>query len=370
MSYSKQAEARRYAQPDEDAPPPAYDDPGDAALGESSATRAAAVASSISQDASPVTPSTQAQNLSPDNKAHSNDSQASRSQPPTTAGPSNPTSDHVPTVDSPFDFPTQAPLPPAYTRTESSSSSSIVSRPIAIPQASPSPTSPFLPAYAPLLLTYGITPSSFLAFLSTISAFLTAKVSDRAISHAGEMAKAISDPPKTSFKNVVSRAKAVGKDVGRNAKKGNVVGAALGVVGGTVTISLAAVGGLIASATSLPGTTLAAAVKKPKTPRQRAAAYIAVANGKWLAARGLYAVLLDSMELAEVLKKPVTAITAEASDKDASVEGQLRGLEAHVEKLDLHEPNGSLELGKQTLWLVLSKAVVEGTGEVGTISES
>jgi hypothetical protein len=359
MSYSKQAEAQRDAQTQDEAPP-AYDNAGDAALGESSAPRAAAVASTAPAASPVASPGSQYHSL--DDKTGSTVPLASTSssRSPTTAGPSNSSSEAVPTVDSPFNFPSS---PPAYTRT-ASSSSSIASRPIAIPQTSPSPTSPFLAAYAPLLLTYGITSSSFLSFLSTISAFLTAKVSDRAISHAGEMAKSIADPHKASFKSVVSHAKAVGKDVGKNAKKGNVIGAALGVVGGTVTIPLFAVGGLIATAASLPGMTIAAAVKKPKTPRQRAAAYIAVANEKWFAARGLYAVLLDSLELAEVLQKPVSAITEEATRKELSVGAQLRSLEAHVEKLEVQEPNATLDLGKQTLWLVLSKAVVdEETGE-------
>lgn len=290
---------------------------------------------------------------------------ATPSRTTTHLSPQPSTSEHIPTVDSPFNFPSQPALPPAYT--SFSTSTTLTTKPIAIPQTSPTPTSPFLAAYPPLLLTHGITSQTFLSFLSTISAFLTAKVSDRAIGHAGDMAKSIASQPTTSFKNIYQHAKAVGKDVGKNAKRGNVIGAALGVVGGTVTIPLFAVGGLVASAASLPGLTIAAVVKKPKTPRQRAAAYITVANEKWFTPRGLYAVLLDSQELAEVLKVPVAAITEAQGIKDVGADGQLRGLEAHLESLKVQNEGGeaaTLTLGRGTMWLVLSKAVVaEGAEE-------
>ncbi|KAL2211261.1 hypothetical protein CC79DRAFT_1328674 [Sarocladium strictum] len=367
MSYSKQAEARQEAQRNlDDAPPPAYENADDAALAESSMPPSfATTVQPSSSQSQPQFPSIASPGLTDDKKAPttpSNPASRSNTNSSNTAGPS--TSEAIPTIDSPFNF------PPAYTLTSTPSSSGLTARPIAIPQISPSPTSRFLSAYSPLLLSYGITSPTFTSFLDTISAFLTAKVSDRAISHAGDMAKTIGEQHKNSFKNVVSHAKAVGKDIGKNAKKGNVIGAALGVVGGAVTIPLFTVGGLIGSAASLPGMTIAAAVKKPKTPRQRAVAYIAVANEKWFTPRGLYAVLLDSQELAEVLKVPVSTIATKATGDEGPAQIQLQKLDPYIEALEVQGKGGALELGTQTMWLVLSKAVVaEEEVEAGQASE-
>lgn len=334
-SSAKDAEARRDAENDthqhQEGAPPAYDEPRDARAG--------------------AGPSTATGGL--DHRATEEELTGSASQ-------------AVPTVESPFNFPSQAALPPAY----SEASDRIAERPIAIPQVSALAMSPFLPAYAPLLLRYGVAEQSFRAFLDTISAFLTAKVSDRALRHAGDMAKSIGKHPTGAMKGVLMHAKAVSKDVSKNAKRGNVVGAALGVVGGTVTIPLFTVGGLISSAASLPGLTLAAMVSKPKTPRQRAEAYITVANDKWFAARGLFAMLLDLHELAQVLNVPVSIITEAAQNGgDGSAGGQLRTLEPHIEPLEVRGP-AALDLGNQTLWLVLTKAVVSEADESGSASAS
>lgn len=358
MSYAKQAEARQEAQRNQDdAPPPAYENADDAALAEPSMppSFATTVQPSSSQSQSPRDIASPGQFIdekkaSPPNPS-STASRSNTNTSNTTAGPST-SQEAIPTIDSPFNF------PPAYSLTSTPSASGLTARPIAIPQISPSPTSRFLSVYPPLLLSYGITAPTFTSFLDTISAFLTAKVSDRAISHAGDMAKTIGEQHKNSFKNVVSHAKAVGKDIGKNAKKGNVIGAALGVIGGTVTIPLFTVGGIIGSAASLPGMTIAAAVKKPKTPRQRAIAYIAVANEKWFTPRGLYAVLLDSQELAGVLKVPVSTIATKATGDEGSAQSQLQRFESYIEALEVQGEGSALELGTQTMWLVLSKAVV------------
>ena len=125
------------------------------------------------------------------------------------AGPSTVTqlsishSETRPTTESPFTFPINAPLPPY-------SASSSNRRPIAVPQAAPIPASPLLSAYPPALLHYGIPKKTWLSFLETISAFLTAKVSRRALNHAADMAKQVGDGPNRLFKNLVSHTKDVG----------------------------------------------------------------------------------------------------------------------------------------------------------------
>ena len=136
-----------------------------------------------------------------------------------------------PTVSSPFNFPTQD-LPPDYTPAPSSY------RTIAIPQNSPGPASPFLAAYPPSLLSHGITPEAWYSFVDTISAFLSARVSKRAISNAVDVATSIGKMPQKFGQDTVNHVKSVGKNIGKNAKRGNVIGVVGGVVGGTIGLTV------------------------------------------------------------------------------------------------------------------------------------
>ncbi|RYC64841.1 hypothetical protein CHU98_g1386, partial [Xylaria longipes] len=125
-----------------------------------------------------------------------------------------------PTVESPFNF------PPAYTpsastsgsaeavtpsgATSSSSSSSIPSAGVllAVPQVAPQPTSPFLSAYSTaVLLRRGISNETFISFLSTLSAFLSATVSERALAHAGDVGRSLNDIPKKFSKDTLAHVK-------------------------------------------------------------------------------------------------------------------------------------------------------------------
>lgn len=254
-----------------------------------------------------------------------------------------------PTVDAPFNFPSDAP-PPSY-----SPSGSSKRRPIAIPQASPSPASPFLPLYPPSLLNYGITEGTWASFLDTLSGFLAAKVSARAVSHAADMGRRFTETHKNAAKGVMAHAKAVGKGIGRDMKRGNVIGAAMGVIGGTVSIPVSAAMGAVGSAVRLPGSAVAAVAKKPQTPQERAVAYLAVANNDWFFSRGLRATLMGSHELSELVGAPIITLAEAARDNDdESVERQLGSLEEHIEKLEVRGPS-ILTLGPNTMWLVLTE---------------
>lgn len=184
----------------------------------------------------------------------------------------------VPTVTSPFNFPkyskdgfpTDA-SPPVYDNIGASSSSGAAPRPIAFPQVSPDPDAAFLPAYAPVLLSYGITEQTWRSFLNTISAFLTAKVSDRALSHATDVAAHLGENPKNLGKNVIAQAKSIGKNVSRDAKRGNIIGAAVGLIGGSISLPITTAFGIVGTTLSLPGRPLAPSPrsrKPPKTERQ------------------------------------------------------------------------------------------------------
>ncbi|KAH0493902.1 hypothetical protein TgHK011_000545 [Trichoderma gracile] len=266
----------------------------------------------------------------------------------------------VPTVTSPFNFPTDgkgkdaSAAPPIYDDAgNSSSSSSAPVRPIVFPQIKPDPTSPFLPAYAPVLLSYGITKETWRSFLATISAFLTATVSDRALSHATDMAAHITQAPKNLGKNVAAHAKSIGRNVADNAKRGNLIGAAAGLIGGSISLPISTALGIVGTSLSLPGQAIGAVTKKPRTPQERAATYAAVANDEWLHMRGLHAHLFDSAGLAHYLGLPLESMLSLAwESKESDAASQMRALEPHVAALEVDE-GSMLQLKTQTLWLVL-----------------
>ncbi|KAL3956755.1 hypothetical protein ACCO45_009601 [Purpureocillium lilacinum] len=258
-----------------------------------------------------------------------------------------PSGNGVPTVANPFSFPSNAELPPP--------------PPYRSPQAVPDPASPFVAAYAPILLSHGVTEGTWRSFLETMSAFLTAKVSDRAISHAGDMAKHMSEAPKSFGKGVATHVRSVGKDIAGNAKRGNIIGAAFGAIGGLISIPVATALSAAGTAISLPGSAIGAITKRPQTPFERATAYAMVANKKWLHARGLQAQLVETTGLAQYLNVSLDALLgmARAAKRD-DAESQLKALEGHIAALDVRA-DAALSLAPNTLWLVLVPLGKEAT---------
>ncbi|KAL7913731.1 hypothetical protein GGI35DRAFT_438401 [Trichoderma velutinum] len=287
--------------------------------------------------------------------SHSLSASVSASTPQPPAG----TSALAPTVTSPFNFPTDgkgkdgsvtAP-PPVYK--VGSSSSSTTTRTIAFPQIKPDPDSPFLTAYAPVLLSYGITEETWRSFMTTISAFLTATISDRALSHATDVAAHMGQNPKNLGRNVAAHAKSIGRNVSDNAKRGNIIGATMGLIGGTISLPISTALGIVGTTLSLPGQAIGAVTKRPRTPQERAATYAAVANEEWLHMRGLHAHLFDSAGLAHHLGMPLDTLLSLAWEtKESGAARQLRAMEPHIAGLDVDE-GASLQLKTQTLWLVL-----------------
>ncbi|KAL9110372.1 MAG: hypothetical protein Q9227_005103 [Pyrenula ochraceoflavens] len=256
----------------------------------------------------------------------------------------------LPTIDAPFNFPSESECPPY-------SESRPIRRPVAIPQIRPDPATPFLLAYAPSLLSRGITASTWLSFLETMNAFLTANVSDRALSHAADMAKHVGAVPKSFGKGVAAHAKSVGDNIKDNAKRGNVLGAAFGVVTGSISLPIGTALSAVGHVAQLPFATVGAVARKPQTPRERAGAYAAAANKDWFHARGLHAQLVNSVELAELAGISATQLleTVSASE-DRSAEGQLNALRDCIEELEIRAPaSTTLEIGGQTLWLVITQ---------------
>lgn len=270
-----------------------------------------------------------------------------------------------PTADAPFQFPTDTPLP-SYSPPSASASEAgpSTARPklIAIPQAQPTANSPFLPAYAPSLLRHGIVQQTFLSFVETVSAFLAAKVSDRAVAHAADVASRIGDGPKSHFKHVYGQGRDVFKGIGKDAKRGDIGGVVGGVIAGAVTLPITAALGTAGAVLSLPRSTVSAVAQKPQTGRQRAEAYIAVANKDWFHKRGIEAALVDSRDMAELLGVGVPALAEGSTGKKAeTAEGLLGGFGGRAETLEISEAVetakvlDALQVGPATLWLVLRR---------------
>lgn len=259
-----------------------------------------------------------------------------------------------PTLNDPFNFPPSSDLPPY-------SESARIIRPIAIPQSRPEPTAPFIDAYAPTLTSRGITLETWSSFTKTSSAFLNAKVSDKALAHATDMARHISSGPVSFGKGVSRNAKSVGQHIKSNAKRGNVLGAAMGVVGGAVSLTVGTALSAVGTIVSLPASAVGAVVRKPQTPVGRAAAYAAVANRDWLEARGLYAQILDTSQLCRFVgledpRQLIETTGGHKSDKGKSdgAAGRLKRLSEYLCDLQFGD-DVELELGVSTLWLVVSQ---------------
>ncbi|EME43369.1 hypothetical protein DOTSEDRAFT_112518, partial [Dothistroma septosporum NZE10] len=186
-----------------------------------------------------------------------------------------------PTTSAPLDFPT-ANLP-SYEATVD------IVRPLAIPQIAPTPDAPFLQAYPSQLLSYGVPAESWHAFVSTLSDFVSAKVSKQALHHASDVASSIGGYHKRYAKDVQQNAKHITKE----AKRFN----PFGVIGGATGLFFGGVGHLVGSIFNVPLSML----QNPKTPRERAIVYITAANKKWFHARALHALLLDTNELGSMI---------------------------------------------------------------------
>lgn len=276
----------------------------------------------------------------------------------------------APTPSAPFNFPSAS-------KTPFSPPAPTTGRPLiwALPQTLLSSTAPFLPAYAPSLIAYGIPEATWTSFVTTISAFLTAQVSQRALHHAGDIAVQVGKKHQELGKRLASNAAAKIQKASQDARRGNLVG----VLGGTVSLAFGSATRIVGHVLELP--LLTALTSEPKTPRQRAEAYLTTANESWLNGRHLEAVLVDSRALAKIAGVGGTPFVKDAmAAEQQGLEGQLAALGRHFEWLVVPESvgqgrvreDGTVErpaverpgrifLGDETLWLVVLR-VGEGMG--------
>ena len=145
------------------------------------------------------------------------------------------------------------------------------------------------------------------------------------------------------------------------------------MIGGAISLPLATAFGTVGAALRLPSSTVAAVARKPTAPRERAAAYLAVANRDWFHPRGLDAALVDTAQLGALVGKDGDKLleTARAaavkSGRSGSgsggdgggtdaVEAQLTALSAEYISPGLEvlpATAATLEIGAKTLWLVV-----------------
>ena len=242
-----------------------------------------------------------------------------------------------------------------------------IDRPLAIPQTHPSPAAPFIAAYPPALLSFGIPRDSWDSFLKTLSAFVSADISTQALHHATDVANSIGTLlPKRFVKPTM---KQIGKieESARNLNPFGVVRHSVRLVSGT---AFRVVGSLLPVHRAI--------WQKPSTPRARAEVYIMTANKDWFHKRGLHAWLLDTRELAELVGLEHTDLLEAASfSKSPEAEVQMEALRDVLGDLQIDpvvrtetaSASGSsdppapytqstqqmLEIGDSSLWLVLSR---------------
>ncbi|KAK8050091.1 hypothetical protein PG994_011821 [Apiospora phragmitis] len=260
------------------------------------------------------------------------------------------------TPSEPFNFPTGDALPPSYSPPTPPGGQ----RPIAIPQSSPDKTAPFLQAYPPSLLSYGIPNNTWTSFVKTTNAFLTAKVGDQAIQHAADMGRKISDLPKRYGKETVAQAKQIGRNVSGQAKKGNYISAGMGALGSAIALPVGTALRIVGAAVTLPFAMAGSIAAKPKTPRERAAAYVAAANGRWFHGRGLDARLLDSEELADAVGlAPGRMADLAREHRKGGAQAQMADLGEWIADVEVGAAESivTLDWGARTLWLVVFAGV-------------
>ncbi|KAI1279161.1 hypothetical protein F5Y07DRAFT_50701 [Xylaria sp. FL0933] len=225
---------------------------------------------------------------------------------PEVVSPASPYSD-LPEAVNPA--PNTSDLPEAVLPTSSGSGSSYPSTStplvLAIPQIAAKSTSPFPSAYnRAVLLRRGVTQEAFTSFLSTLSAFLTASVSERALDHALDVGRSLNAVPKRFSKETLAHAKEVGRRAEQRMRRGNIIGAGVSVIAGAVTLPIVGAIHAVGAAVSLPAAVIGGGglARKPLSPRERADAYVAVAQRDWFGERGLTASLCTTGELLGVLR--------------------------------------------------------------------
>jgi hypothetical protein len=272
---------------------------------------------------------------------------------PGTAGLATETSRQQPSVEAPFNFPTDA--PPSYAH------ATPIERPVALPQTRPDAAAPFVAAYAPSLQAYGIPAGTWHAFVQTINAFLTASVGDQAVSHAADMARHVGHVPKRFGKATAHHARDVGHDIAAKARAGNYVGAGIGVLAGAITLPVGTAFRAVGAVVSLPFAAVNAVAAKPRTPRDRATAYVGAANKDWFHPRHLHATILDTAELAQLVHAPgPDALLSRAAEQRAGgPAAQLSVLGSWLAPVEMGPAAAdvSLNLAPASLWLVVTHGV-------------
>jgi hypothetical protein len=171
----------------------------------------------------------------------------------------------------------------------------------------------------------------------------------------------------------------VGRSIGQSAKKGNLIGAGVSAITGTVAIPVGAALRIVrATLHQLPAAAVGGLSKKPLSPRERADAYVAVAQKDWFRSRGLTALLCSTAELMLLSAQCQGSGSGGGDDQNEAAVRNLvelthgvwgKGPEAQLDvlrrefgfaPLEIAEAQPTpLAIGAGTLWLVLMNAASE-----------
>ena len=227
-------------------------------------------------------------------------------------------------------------------------------RPVAIPQIKSrrGALAPLLDSYPPALVQYGIATDSWRAFLNTMSAVLSASMPKQVLAHLGSQVAGV---PLRFGRDTMDHVYTERDNVYGSVMNGDYFGALRGIVGGAIRLPIHSSLRAVDAAVSMPGVVLGAANQPPQTPKERAVAYAAATNERWLRVRGLRASLVDTTELEKVVGLPrgkLLELVNGSSDRSAA--GQLATLQEYITKLEVLR-RGRLNLNDKTLWLVVSE---------------
>lgn len=221
---------------------------------------------------------------------------------------------------------------------------------IAVPQVYPNTSSSFVPAYPPALLSHGVTEQSWRFFLENTSNILAHKLPRRIILHGRDMAGTAATTTVDLVKGMCSNPfKGAGKYWAEEARAGRAASATFALAYEVLCLPLP----YISVWAIIPVVIGAVTIITPPLRRcERAAAYAAAINKKWLHCRGLQAQLMTSGEVAALTGISACEMYSARQCNNWSASEQIELAESRFEPLVLYK-DCTLITSDKTLWLVI-----------------
>ncbi|KAJ3474898.1 hypothetical protein NLG97_g9647 [Lecanicillium saksenae] len=221
---------------------------------------------------------------------------------------------------------------------------------IAVPQVYPNTSSPFVPAYPPVLLSHGVTEQSWRLFLEDASNIQAHKLPHRIILHGRDMAVTAATTTVELVKRLCSNPfKGAGKYWAEEAKDGGAASATCAIATEVACFPLAYITCWVAVPFVIGIVTI---LTSPLRRCERAAAYAAAINKKRLHCRGLHAQLMTSGEVAALAGISASEIYSANQCNNWRASEHLELVQSRFEPLILYK-DCTLAIGDKTLWLVI-----------------